>query len=165
MIDWHRPRLEALLSAGPDILAVETIPALEEAEALVRLLQDYPEARAWITFSCRDDRSISDGSSFAGATALATSGSNVIATGVNCTPPGSVAALLRSAAAAGKPLVAYPNLGSTWDAVTKAWRAEGPRPDFGAGSIAWREAGATAIGGCCGTTPHDITAIHEALSA
>ena len=27
-MDWHRPRIDALLQAGVDILAMETIPAL-----------------------------------------------------------------------------------------------------------------------------------------
>ena len=28
---WHRPRLDVLLAAGADVLAVETIPSLAEA--------------------------------------------------------------------------------------------------------------------------------------
>jgi homocysteine S-methyltransferase len=55
--------------------------------------------------------------------------------------------------------MAYPNLGSTWDAVAKVWMATGPRPDLGALSEDWRAAGATAVGGCCGTTPDDIAAM------
>jgi homocysteine S-methyltransferase len=57
------------------------------------------------------------------------------------------------------PLVAYPNLGSTWDPAARAWRAEGPRPDFGVCARSWLEEGATAIGGCCGTGPDDVAAI------
>lgn len=36
--DFHAPRLELLASAAPDLLAVETIPDLDEAEVLVPLL-------------------------------------------------------------------------------------------------------------------------------
>lgn len=162
LIAWHRPRLEALLAAGPDVLAIETIPAIEEAEALVALLDDYPEATAWIAFSCRDEARISDETPFPEAAALAASSPRVAAVGVNCTPPGFVAGLLRSTRDLG-PLIAYPNLGSTWDPVAKAWHAEGPRPDFGAGAIEWRAAGAVSIGGCCGTTPADVARIHDAV--
>jgi homocysteine S-methyltransferase len=81
---------------------------------------------------------------------------------VNCTPPRFVPSLLASAAGAGLPLVAYPNLGSTWDATARTWRVDGPRPDLAAGSVAWRAAGATVIGGCCGVTPDDIAAIAAA---
>ena len=156
---WHRPRLEALLAGEPDVLAVETIPCIEEAEAIISLLDEDPRVRAWISFSCRDGEGISDGTPFGEAASLAASSPQVIAVGVNCTPPGFVPSLLTSAADVDVPLVAYPNLGSTWDAVARTWRVTGPRPDLGAGSVRWREAGATVVGGCCGTTPDDIAAI------
>ena len=35
-----RPRLEVLVAAGPDLLAVETIPDAEEAEVLAPLLDE-----------------------------------------------------------------------------------------------------------------------------
>jgi homocysteine S-methyltransferase len=158
LIEWHRPRLEALLAAEPDVFAVETIPAIEEVEAIVTLLDDVPEARAWVSCSCRDETSLSDGTPIGEAADLVSSSRQVVAFGVNCTPPGFVAALLRGAGAA-RPMLTYPNLGSTWDPEARAWRAEGPRPDFGALSMSWREAGARSIGGCCGTTPEDIAAI------
>jgi homocysteine S-methyltransferase len=88
-----------------------------------------------------------------------------VAVGVNCTPPEHVEALLRAARGVAKPRLAYPNLGSTWDSDAKAWRHEGPRPDFGALAPGWRHAGATAIGGCCETTPDDIAAIAASLAA
>jgi homocysteine S-methyltransferase len=159
LADWHRPRIEALLSAAPDLLAVETIPAVEEVEAILAVLEDLPDARAWIACSCRDAERISDGTPFADVAALAASSPQVVAVGVNCTPPAFVASLLRSAEGIEKPLLAYPNLGSRWDAETRTWHVEGPRPDFGALAADWREAGANSIGGCCGTTPDDIAAI------
>jgi len=155
---FHRPRFETLLDAEPDLLAIETIPSIVEAEALVTLLEDYPEARAWISFSCRDGACISDGTPFADAVALAASSDRVIAVGVNCTPPGFVPSLLDGAEVT-KPLLAYPNVGSTWDAVSRSWILEGERPNPGASAATWRSAGATIVGGCCGTTPDDIRAI------
>ncbi|MGB7804264.1 MAG: homocysteine S-methyltransferase [Actinomycetota bacterium] len=155
---FHRPRFETLLEAEPDLLAIETIPSIVEAEALVTLLEDYPEARAWISFSCRDGACISDGTPFADAVALAASSDRVIAVGVNCTPPGFIPSLLDGAETT-KPLLAYPNVGSTWDAASRSWILEGERPDPGASAITWRSAGATIVGGCCGTTPDDIRAI------
>ena len=156
---WHRPRLEVLLAAGADLLAVETIPSIVEAEAIVALLGQVPEARAWVAFSCRDGARISDGTAFADAAALAASIPQVVAVGVNCTPPAFVPSLLASATGTGAPLLAYPNVGSTWDATARAWRVEGPRPDLAAASVDWRAAGATLVGGCCGVTPDDIAAI------
>jgi hypothetical protein len=156
--DFHAPRIEALLEAGPDLLAIETIPSILEAEALVTILEGLPGVSAWISFSCSDGVRICDGTSFADAAALAASSSHVVAVGVNCSPPVHIPALL-SSVRVDTPLLAYPNVGSTWDAVTKSWILEGPRPDFGAAAMEWRTAGARIVGGCCGTTPDDIRAI------
>lgn len=52
--EWHRPRISALVEAGADVLAVETIPALTEAVAVLELLRDeFPQTKAWISFSCK----------------------------------------------------------------------------------------------------------------
>ena len=54
LMDWHRPRLKALLEGGADVLAIETIPALKEAEAVVCELEKLdPGAKAWVSFSCK----------------------------------------------------------------------------------------------------------------
>lgn len=162
---FHRPRLETLLEAGPDLLAVETIPSIEETEAIVSVLAELSEARAWVSFSCRDGTHISDGTAFSAAAALAASSPQVVAVGVNCTPPAFVPSLLASAQV-DLPLLAYPNLGSEWDAATKAWRlGAGSRPDLGGEAAGWRALGVTVAGGCCGTTPDDVHAIAAALES
>jgi homocysteine S-methyltransferase len=48
--DFHLPRMELLLGAGPDLLAVETIPDLREAEVLAGLLAEL-DAASWLSFS------------------------------------------------------------------------------------------------------------------
>ena len=50
---WHRPRIEALIEAGVDLLAFETIPAQKEAEVLLYLLKDFPQQKCWISFTCK----------------------------------------------------------------------------------------------------------------
>ena len=161
LVDFHRPRIETLLEAEPDVLAIETIPSIVEAEALVAILEDLPDVAAWISFSCYDGAHISDGTPFADAATMAASSPRVVAVGVNCSPPVHVPALL-SSARVHTPLLAYPNLGSTWDAATKSWIVEGARPDLAAAASDWRAAGASIVGGCCGTTPEDIRAIAAA---
>lgn len=52
MKEWHRPRIEALVEGGCDLLALETIPCKVEAEMLVELMKDYPNVNAWLSFSC-----------------------------------------------------------------------------------------------------------------
>lgn len=53
MREWHRPRIQALLNAGVDYLALETIPAQAEGEMLVELLKEFPGQKAWLSFSCK----------------------------------------------------------------------------------------------------------------
>ncbi|XP_052132555.1 homocysteine S-methyltransferase YbgG, partial [Frankliniella occidentalis] len=50
---WHRPRVETLVAAGVDLLALETIPCRKEAEVLVELIKEFPGVRAWISFSAK----------------------------------------------------------------------------------------------------------------
>jgi len=43
--EWHKPRIKALVEAGADVLAVETIPSMIEAKVVVDLLEsDFPSS-------------------------------------------------------------------------------------------------------------------------
>ncbi|CAM5611138.1 homocysteine S-methyltransferase [Streptomyces avidinii] len=143
---FHRPRVRALLAGGPDVLALETVPDATEAEALLTVLAETG-ARAWLSYTVADGRTRA-GQPLAEAFALAAGSPQVIAVGVNCCDPAEVLPALEAAArVTGKPLVAYPNDGSVWDAATLTWRpppASVPWP-----TAAWQRAGARLVGGCC----------------
>ena len=165
LMDWHRPRLEVLHASGADLLAGETIPCPEEAEALVRLLAELPAARAWLSFSCCDEQHVCQGEPFAEVVAIAAASEQVLAVGVNCTPPHFVAALLEQAGRhTTKPLVAYPNSGEGWDAENHCWLPGQEGKAFTAYAEEWYRAGARLIGGCCRTRPGDIRALGSALA-
>jgi homocysteine S-methyltransferase len=161
--DFHRRQLDVLAATPADFIAFETVPSREEAEAIVRLLEDYPGILAWISFACADGARVGHGEDFAECAALASASPAVRATGINCTAPQHVASLLeRARQRASRPLFAYPNSGETWDATTCAWQGDaGLRPGELAGR--WLQAGATMLGGCCRTTPADIRAITRAM--
>lgn len=164
LIKWHRPRLEALLEAGPDLLAFETIPCPEEAEALVRLLDEFPEARAWLSFSCRDRQHLSQGEPFTNGVCIGDASSQIVAIGVNCTPPKFITMLLQEARqVTNKPLLAYPNSGEAWDAERHCWIVGSQIEGFGKLPLEWYHAGAQLIGGCCRTGPNDVRAMREML--
>jgi homocysteine S-methyltransferase len=162
---FHAPRMEALASAEPDLFAIETIPSILEAEALVRALERVPEMPAWVSFSCRNAAQLCDGSPFERAVETVAAAPNVVAVGVNCTAPGHIEGLVRIAVAiTDVPVVVYPNRGAFWDAGRKVWvdpPRQDPRPTLRPAE--WAEAGARLIGGCCGTGPSDIAAIATAL--
>jgi len=167
LVEFHLPRMEALASASPDLFAIETIPSIIEARALVRALERASNVPAWMSFSCRDGAHLCDGTPFERAVEVATSSRSVVAVGVNCTSPLHVIALVEIAAARTPiPVVCYPNRGAFWDPVRKVW-VDPPRQDARPSlrPLEWQKAGARLIGGCCGTTPEDIAAIAGALRA
>jgi homocysteine S-methyltransferase len=164
LLAFHRDRWELLATSGADLLACETVPSLVEARALARLLAHTPWVHAWVSFSCRDEHSISDGSDLAEAIEAVASRPEVVAVGVNCTPPRYLSPLLeRARATTDKPLVAYPNSGERWDAEGHCWK-EGERPvDLATAAVEWHRLGARLIGGCCRTGPDDIRALRRRL--
>lgn len=157
---WHRPRLDALVAAGPDLLAVETVPCLAEAEALLRELEGSGTA-AWLTLSCADGLT-RRGEPVDEAFAMAAEVDEVIAVGVNCTDPTDVTDLVTTAARiSGKPVAVYPNSGEAWDAVRRTWVGE---PTFAPGLVSsWVEAGAGLVGGCCRVLPTQIRQVRDEI--
>ena len=161
---FHRPRIEALVAAGVDFLAVETIPTVREARVLVRLL-DETGVPAWISYTGGSDATTAAGEPFGEAIALAGEARDVVAVGVNCTAPQHVRALLKIARASTVlPLVAYPNRGDTWDAESRRWRGDRAGSWNPAVVASWSALGATWLGGCCGTGPADIALLAAALA-
>ncbi|MFB6809155.1 homocysteine S-methyltransferase [Streptomyces sp. NPDC056387] len=152
LADFHRPRIEALLAADPDVLALETVPDAAEAEALLGVLAGTG-ARAWLSYTVADGRTRA-GQSLPEAFAVAAA-PEVIAVGVNCCDPADVLPALEAAASVtDKPLLAYPNDGSVWEAATGTWHAPVDPAPWPTG--AWTAAGARLIGGCCRIGPSRI---------
>jgi homocysteine S-methyltransferase len=158
--DFHLPRLELLVSAGPDLLAVETIPDLDEAAVLVELLDELG-VPAWLSYSCAGDATRA-GQPLDEAFAVVAGSSSVLAAGVNCCAPEDVLPALEIASrVSGRPGVAYPNSGQGWDSGTHSWQGRAAydvrlAPD-------WVAAGATYVGGCCEVGPADIAALTDVL--
>ncbi|MBE8476885.1 homocysteine S-methyltransferase [Streptomyces justiciae] len=158
---FHRPRLEVLAAAGPDVLALETVPDADEAQALLRALRGL-DTPAWLSYSVAGDRTRA-GQPLEEAFALAADADEVIAVGVNCCAPEDVDAAVEIAArVTGKPVVVYPNSGEAWDAEARAWNG---RSSFEPREVlAWEGAGARLIGGCCRVGPEAIASIAGTLS-
>jgi homocysteine S-methyltransferase len=160
--DFHAPRLELLAGAGPDLLAVETVPDADEAEVLVPLLAELG-VPAWFSYA------VTGGTTRAGqplseAYAVVADCPALVAVGVNCSAPRDVAGALAIAReVTGRPGVAYPNLGERWDNATHTWVGDGEFDvDLAPG---WVDLGAAMVGGCCRVGPDQISALRAALAS
>ncbi|XP_035208321.1 homocysteine S-methyltransferase YbgG-like isoform X2 [Stegodyphus dumicola] len=164
LIKWHLPRIQCLLDAGADLLAFETMPAVKEAEALMKLLHDFPHAKAWLSFSSQSMHYTCNGEDISSAALncikRAPSG-QLVAVGVNCCPAEFAGSLLKDIASVsdGFPLIVYPNSGEKWDH-QQGWTGEKVKPNH-TYLDTWVNASAKIIGGCCRTTPEDIFHIHQ----
>ncbi|MFJ9038079.1 homocysteine S-methyltransferase [Streptomyces sp. NPDC102406] len=157
---FHRPRAEVLAAAGPDALALETVPDADEARALVRSVRGLG-VPAWLSYSVAGERTRA-GQPLEEAFAVAADADEIIAVGVNCCAPADVPYAVEVAArVTGKPVVVYPNSGEEWDARARAWRGS---PTCTAGQVGgWRRAGARLIGGCCRVGPPTVARIAATL--
>jgi len=162
---FHEERWKILAESSADLLACETIPSLQEAMVLQRLLHETPAVLAWMSFSCRDGEHISDGSRLAECAALFEGDEQVVAVGINCTAPRFIASLIAQArlGAPTKRIVVYPNSGEIYDASERGWMGSSDPTDFGEAAVEWYGCGASMIGGCCRTEPRDIRAMRVAL--
>lgn len=164
LLAFHRPRLAALVAAGPDLLACETIPSLMEARSIVRAVREHPSARAWVSFTCRDGAHTAAGDPIIECARLLDAEPQVVAVGVNCVAPALVTALIGAVrGGTAKPIVVYPNAGELWNAEARRWEGDATR--FAQHVPAWIDAGASWIGGCCRTTPADIAQVRSAVDA
>ena len=162
-IEFHRPRFTQLLAAGVDLLACETQPNFPEIQALCQLLAEFPEAKAWFSFTLQDAYHLSDGTSLQTVVNFLATQPQVVALGINCIAlTETTAALTHLRSLTSLPLVVYPNSGETYDATTKTWHAQGAHcPQLKDYLPAWLAAGAQLIGGCCRTSPKDIQALAQ----
>ncbi|HEX3469786.1 MAG TPA: bifunctional homocysteine S-methyltransferase/methylenetetrahydrofolate reductase [Silvibacterium sp.] len=159
-------QIRGLAAGGVDLLVIETIVALNEAEQAIKAAREVaPQLPVFAMITVDEDANCLDGSSPEVAAARLTAW-GVDAIGCNCSagPATVLTALERLAAATSLPLVAMPNAGMP--------RAVDGRniylcsPEYMASfARKFLKAGALFIGGCCGTTPNHIRAMKSALRA
>lgn len=159
-------QVEALCEAGADLIVIETMNDLYEIREAIKAEKRACDLQvvASVTFT-RDDRTVLGDDPAKVARTLAEAGADVI--GVNCS--GGPAQLLRVL----KQMVqAVPN-GKFWVKPNAGWPEQvsgrimyPAKPDyFGDYALSFREAGASIVGGCCGTTPQHIAAMRKALDS
>ena len=160
--DCFRVQAQALAGGGVDLLILETFGELDELEtALLAARETGLPVIANLAFG--------EGSRLAGgieaeaaALRLAAAGADLIGANCGAGPLELLATLKRMAAVTTLPLAAYPNSGfPEYVDGRYLYRAT---PDYFAGmALEMVAAGASLVGGCCGTTPEHIRSIARSL--
>ena len=162
-------QITALAEAGADLIVIETISDLYEIKEAVRAARDVGTQRATslpvvasVTFT-RDDVTLLGDNPSKVARVLAEEGADVI--GVNCSGgPSQLLRILRTMreAVPGSRFWVKPNAG--WpEQVGGRIMYPADADYFGDYALSFCQAGASIIGGCCGTTPAHIASMRAAL--
>ncbi|MEN3954832.1 homocysteine S-methyltransferase [Ligilactobacillus salivarius] len=160
---FHLPRIEELVNAEVDILAIETQPKLDEVLAILELLKEkYPQQKVYVSYTLSDDDTISDGTPLPRAIHALEDYSQVIAVGINCVKLELVEPALKNMKEiTDKHLIVYPNSSAVYDPKSKTWSQPKTSVTFEELIPNWYEAGARIIGGCCTTGPKEIKAVAD----
>ena len=165
LLKYHAERLAVVETTNADFVALESVPSLEEAEAIVEALHQHPSVHGWISFTCKDGQHVSHGEKLAHCAEFLDKQKQLIAVGINCTQPKFILPLIGEVRhATRKPIVVYPNSGEGWDDEHRCWTGISDVAGFGSLAREWADAGAQIIGGCCRTGPDHIRAIRESLT-
>jgi homocysteine S-methyltransferase len=163
--DFHLSRIGILDSSNADFFACETIPSFQEAVVLAEILKETRKS-AWVSFSCKDDRHINDGTGIEDCVALFSDHPNVFAIGVNCTPPKYISGLIRTIKklSGSKKVAVYPNSGEVYHAESKTWSGLSDPGVFASMAKEWLQLGSDIIGGCCRIGPDHIKNMAQSLN-
>jgi homocysteine S-methyltransferase len=161
---FHQRRWHILAASQADLLACETIPSRREANVLLQLLREGPARWAWMSFSCRDEAHLSDGSRLVDVARDCDAEPRVAAVGINCTSPEFISPLITEVRkGTGKPVIVYPNSGERYDSEHRIWVGAPQQVDWEEASVEWARLGATGIGGCCRVGPREIARMRRQL--
>ena len=160
LLDAYREQAEALISAGADLIGVETMMGVSECVAAIEAIRSLGDIAVICTLSVQSDgKCYFDGSVFEAAELLEALGADAI--GVNCsTGPDQLESVIRTLKnTCTLPIIAKPNAGmpKISDSGEAVYSMEAG--EFAQHMERLVEAGASLIGGCCGTTPEFIEAL------
>lgn len=162
LIDIYKEQILCLVDAGADLLVVETMMSLAETRAALiaaKEVCDLPVI-ATLTFEA-DGRTLFGTDAKTAAIVLESLGASAI--GANCsTGPAQMESIISEMVSHTRiPVIAKPNAGLPFldENGTTCYNMEAE--EFAEEMEVLVNAGATILGGCCGTTPEFIRQIHE----
>ena len=162
--EFHEHRIRLLDHSNADILACETIPSFKETIVLDSIIKDMNK-QAWVSFSCKDEFHINDGTPIEDCVDILSDHPNIFAIGVNCTSPKYILGLVKTIKPRikNKRIIVYPNSGDVYNAETKVWSELSPSEQFLNQAKEWINLGVDIIGGCCRIGPKEIKSLKNLI--
>lgn len=163
-VEVYKEQTRLLVSAGVDLLVIETMMSLQETRAALIAAGEVCTLPVMVTMTFDETAHTLYGTEPETAV-LVLQGLGADAVGVNCGagPECSVEIVRRMKAVANVPVIAKPNAGMPRFVDGKTVYDQDP-PQFTEGMKKLLEAGAGVLGGCCGTTPEHIEYLYGKLS-
>ena len=164
LVDVYKEQVRAILSEGVDLFVVETMMSLQECRAALLAVKETCDLPVMISLTYNEDgRTLYGTEPSTAVIVLQSMGADIV--GINCsTGPDQMTGLVRQMAeVATVPILAKPNAGLPVLENGKTVYRTGPA-DFADQMEALFAAGASVLGGCCGTTPEHIRMLFAKLS-
>ena len=163
LVDVYKEQAKVLYESGVDLFVVETMMSLQESRAAVLAIKEVCNLPIMVTLTYNEDgRTLFGTPPETAVVVLQSLGVDVI--GINCStgPMEMVEHVEKMAEYATVPILAKPNAGLPELEDGKTVYKMTPE-EFAKAGVALVEAGASIIGGCCGTTPEHIKALKDSV--
>lgn len=163
LVDVYKEQASILDNAGADLFVVETMMSLQECRAAVIAIKEVSDLPIMVTLSYNEDGRTLFGTPPETAVVVLQS-LGVDAIGINCStgPMEMVELVEKMAQYSTVPILAKPNAGLPELEDDKTVYKMTPQ-EFADAAVALVNAGASIVGGCCGTTPEHIKALSDAV--
>lgn len=162
LVTIYKEQVSCQVNAGVDLLIIETMMSLQEARAALIACKEICDLPVMVTMTFEaDGRSLYGTDAKTAAVVLTSLGAAAI--GANCsTGPDKMVEVIRDMASVTNiPIIAKPNAGLPSLDENGITIYDMDKDTFAKEMISLVEAGASILGGCCGTSPAYIKKLHE----
>lgn len=163
LVEIYKEQVKYLLLGGVDLFVIETMMSLQECRAALLAVKETCDLPVMVTLTFNDDmRTLYGTSPETAVVVLQEMGADAV--GVNCStgPEAMCGIVSRMSEYAKIPLIAKPNAGIP-ELINGQTYYDMNGEEFAKAAIKLIEAGASLIGGCCGTTPEHIGLLKKEL--
>ena len=164
LLEVYTRQATALRDAGVDLYVIETMMGLEETMAALEACSMTADLPVMCSFSVTSDGMLYFGGSiYDAAPQLEGFGASTVGINCSCGPDQMIAVVENLSKVLTVPVIAKPNAGMpVIDDLGNAVYSMAP-DEFGVQMKKLRQVGASVLGGCCGTDPSYIAALHNTL--